>query len=242
MTTRRQREQRERRRSNAALWAEEQIGGPREWGIKHIKDITSTTTPEVNLYLRESDRKQEGNLIYQKRGSIQLIKEEGIYLPHRAFEEVCSGKSFERETRPELFRAIDSCEKEGLPLVIPCVTRLYRSPKCPWMPLAKGEVESCLELCRGVTVVSLFNPNADPNEDEVWLRELYSRVSGKIPNRPRVRYSGYKKELKREFIALARELRKQKLSLRAIAVRISLESGFSITEGGLRGWFSSTLE
>lgn len=233
MSTRRQRELREERRLKAKQSPIDE--GPLQWGIKHISSLDPKEYPLVNLYNRVSTPPQKDHLILQRRGSKRILYSLGFTLAHRPFTEIADAKSLDPLSRPKLFAGLRA--SKNIPYIIPCISRLYRSPTTPWLPLSKGDFHKIEDILGGVQIYSLYNPNSLPREDEVWLRQLYSgKVRISRPKRP-----GYRKQQREEYLEEALRLR-ERMSLRQIAAYISEKSGYSITEGGIRKWFSKSTQ
>ncbi len=157
------------------------------------------------------------------------------------FGETTSGKSLDPTDRPELVKALGEARRRGVPLAVPCISRLVRSAayhpsKNPNGVPTVAEFEKLLELAGGVEIVTLDDPDSTPPQDEAFLRQLTAEASGRKVGRPPNKPAGYAAERREHFLNLAVELHTKGWSLRAIAEKVSRESGYRISHVAIRNW------
>lgn len=253
MASRREREQRAIRQTNAARWAADQRlhqdpeaeARPSDYGIQtlaaHLQ--ANTNTEEVYLYCRESTRKQD--LRRQLKGARRRITDMALKV-RRPFAEFGNGKSIDPGERRELFNALDAARRRGIPLVVPCFSRLLRDTdyhpyRAPTARPTKTKVEALLERVQGVPLLTLNDPDASPADDENFLRQLAAEVKRRKVGRPVKKAPGYTISQKERWLPRVLRMRARGLSLRAIADRIFATDGTRISHGTVRNWLSEPM-
>jgi hypothetical protein len=214
---------------------------PSEYGFQCLDDVDPC---DGYLYCRVSGRRQD--LGAQKRGARRFCEEAGFGIEH-TFGETVPGWSLDLDKRPALYRAIALCRQTGLPLFIPCTSRLLRSGNyhahhSPHARPMVPEFEKLMNVLGGVEVLTLNDPDADPVDDEAFLGSLSAGESGRRVGRPRKKCPGYRRERRVEYLPAARKLRKQGKSFAEIARIVSLTFGIPISSRGIQNWLKPGSE
>ncbi len=253
MVTRRQRELREQRRQNVVEWIREQkIESsclPSNYDIKTLKRLArKQSILAVVCYCRVSDRKQD--LQAQITGTRLLVRKMGIEVKGRRYGDVADGRELDQRSRPDLYEAIGYARRQGIPLVLPCISRAIRNkgyrackwPECDYQP-TKEEFEEFLQVAKGVTLATLNNPDASCPEDEEYLRDVVTApVKMRLnPGRKRKKGAGYCKARKARYSTLAIRLRESGWSWRDIAQKVSQRSKRPISYTGVRKWVQEAV-
>jgi hypothetical protein len=214
---------------------------PSEYGFQSLDDVEPC---DGVLYCRVSGRRQD--LGAQKRGARRYCEEAGFGVEH-TFGEKVPGWNLDPDERPVLYRAIALCRQTGLPLFIPCTSRLLRSATyhahhSPHARPLVPEFDELMKVLGRVEVLTLNEPDADPVDDEAFLGRLSAGESGRRVGRPRKKCPGYRNERRAEYLPVAWKLRKQGRSFAEIARIVSLKSGIPISPRGMQNWFKPGTE
>jgi hypothetical protein len=108
------------------------------------------------------------------------------------YGKVETGKTLDADRRSELHKALDHARRRGIPLVVPCVSRLvrdadYHSHRQPNLKPIFAEFGAFLELAASVRILTMNDPNSSPPEDEAFIRRLTADLKGRNVGRPRKR-------------------------------------------------------
>jgi DNA invertase Pin-like site-specific DNA recombinase len=165
----------------------------------------------------------------------------GISVRHSFGDKARDGKSLDPDERPELYEALAAARKRGIPLVVPCISRLirnafYHAHHNPEATPTIAEFLELLKLATGVQIITLNDPDATPPKDEAFLRQLAAEVKRRNVGRHKTKTPGDTKDRRRTWKKRVQELRRQGLSYREIADQVYAEGAIGITHGTVRNW------
>jgi hypothetical protein len=96
-----------------------------------------------------------------------------------------------------------------------------------------------MELAKGVELLTLNDPDADPPQDEAFLRQLVAGVKRRKVGRRKQKVLGEKKRLRRRWQKQVVKMREEGVTYREIADRIFAADGLTVTPATVRNWFLS---
>lgn len=244
-------ERRRRRRLSAERYAAEADreralnpeAKPSDYDVRSLDDaLQSAIIPAVVLYCRVSGRKQD--LDSQLKGSRHFVADRGIRVA-RSHGETAKGRFLDPQERPALHAALSDARRRGVPLVVPCSSRIVRNSdydayRQPDLKPTVAEFEQFAKLADGITVLTLSDPDASCPDDEAFLRKLTADATGRPVGRPRKRAPGFRKDRRDRLRARVRALRRQGLSLRKIADVLTRE-GFRVTHTAVANWLKGRV-
>lgn len=211
---------------------------PSDHGILSFADlIASGEVQEVYIYGRESTRKQD--LKSMLKGSRKQITKQGVKVVHAFGDKGKDGKSLDPAERAALFRALDAARMRGIPLVAPAFSRFLRAADydavyAPKVRPSVEELEAFLELTKGVTLAVLTDPDADPAQDETFLRAMKAKVKRRQVGRPSENKMERKRR-KKDWFDWARARRKEGMTYEEIADAM-FEHGVPTTAKTIWAW------
>jgi hypothetical protein len=223
---------------------DEETAIPSSYGIVTLADLCDRQHVEsVVLYCRDSDRKQ--GLRYQQIGAYRMIREMGIEVLC-SYKEFADGRKTNRRDRPELHRAVSTARRAGVPLVIPCTSRmvrgaLYHAHHDPEVRPSVNEFKGFLKATEGVTVATLNDPDDDCPQDETFLRNLTATVKMKRVGRPKKKHPGQAKDRRRKWRRKAIRMKEAGMSYREIAQEIYHRDGSHVSYTTIRKWYMASL-
>lgn len=216
--------------------------------VWHVDDYVEEYGPsDVVLLVRVSSREQskEGNLKWQKISAKEALTKIGMNVI-KCYREVGSGSNPLNE-RKVLKRAMKKAGWLGIPLVVPCLSRLVRhllwkTIDTVWKPTVNQMKEIARMAKRyGIpAIISMFDPDASSERERGFLSKLSRTTQGTLRiARPRKTYVGYKKEVKDTYLGLVLTMHESGISCKRIANHITEKSGHPITKMTIFRWVSA---
>jgi hypothetical protein len=174
-----------------------------------------------------------------------MIRRNGVKVL-RVYREKRSGKSIDLKDRPQLVAALNHARRRRVPLVSAASSRfirssIYHAHKYPDEKPTVSEFQQFMQMARRVTLATLNDPDATCPDDESFLRQIVSNVTGNKIGRPLKKHPGWTKERKKTYLQLARQLRREGFSFSEIALEISFASGRRLTQSGVARWLKSAV-
>lgn len=213
---------------------------PSSYGIKSLDAyIEECPVSEVYLYSRTSSPNQR--VKPHLRAATRWLQKREVKVIYRHSERGRSGKSLDPEERSELFKALNAARKRGVPLVVPCISRLIRHAQydASANPNARPtvqEIKRLMSLAEGVQLLTLNDPDSYPLDDENFLRNLIAEVELKQVGRPKAKQAGDRKKIREEYEQMAQRMHQSGKSYRFIAVQVSKKAKSRVSHTTVKNW------
>jgi DNA invertase Pin-like site-specific DNA recombinase len=218
---------------------DDQPAWPSDYGINSLEEhCQEAAVATAYYYDRVSTGKQD--LKIRLRAARRRLGKQGIRIVH-AYGECTNGSSLDPADRPAFAKALNAARERGIPLVSPCLSRWVRSTsyhpyRAPQERPNRAQLATLLELADGVTLLTINDPDAEPPDDEAYLRQLAAEGKRCKPGRKAKRAPGDTKARREQWKKPAQRLHAEGLGYKAIADELFAAHGVTVEPMTVRNW------